>query len=447
MKNLLASLLLILFLIGCQKDDNQPPVNPPGNDTTSFSVPSTGETIMYEINLRAFSPAGDLQGVIARLDEIRALSVNVIWLMPIHPIGQVNTVNSPYCVRNYQEVNPEFGTLSDLKTLVKEAHKRDMAVILDWVANHTAWDNPWIVNKDWYTLDGNGNIVHPPGTNWQDVADLDFGSQAMRLSMIDAMEYWVETAGVDGFRCDAADMVPFDFWKQAIDSVSLINDSLIWLAEGARADHFTAGFQMNYSWDFYDKLKNVFDGVQPAASLVLVNNQEYLNLPEGKQKLRFTTNHDESAWDATPMEMFNGERGAIAASVAAIFLGGVPLIYGSQEVGVEETIPFFSNQPIDWSQNPQMLQEYKDIMKAYAALSHLKNGELSNYSTYDVLCFKRSVLPEEYLVVENLRNSQITFDFPPALENTTWQNSFNGNSFVIPALIDLEAYEYLLLVK
>jgi glycosidase len=445
MKKLLALLLAILFLDSCQKDVNNPPVNPPGSDSTSFSVPSTEDIIMYEVNLRAFSPAGDLPGIIDRLDEIKALSVNVIWLMPIFPIGQLNTVNSPYCVKNYTEVNPELGTLNDLKTLVKEAHKRDIAVILDWVANHTAWDNPWITNKDWYTQDGNGNIVHPPGTNWQDVADLDFDNQEMRLNMIKAMEYWVKTAGIDGFRCDAADMVPFGFWEQAIDSVSNVNDSLIWLAEGARADHFDAGFRMNYSWDFYNKLKNVFAGVQPAASLVLVNNQEYLSIPPGCHKLRFTTNHDESAWDATPMVLFNGERGAMAASVAAVFIGGVPMIYGSQEVGTTENVPFFSNSPIDWTQNPEMLQEYKDIMKAYTALGHLKTGELSNYSTYDVLCFRRSVLPGEYLVIENLRNNSITYIVPAALANTTWIDMMNGTNYTLPVSLELSPYQYLIL--
>ena len=169
---------------------------------------------MYEINERALSQSGDFNGIIERLDEIKALSVNVIWLMPIHPIGEINTVNSPYCVRNYLEVNPEFGSLTDLKKLVKEAHKRDIAVIMDWVANHTAWDNPWISNTSWYTQ-VNGEIIHPAGTNWLDVADLNYSNTEMRQAMISAMKYWIEDIYIDGFRCDAADWIPFDFWKQA----------------------------------------------------------------------------------------------------------------------------------------------------------------------------------------------------------------------------------------
>jgi len=163
--------------------------------------------------------------------------------MPVHPIGIIKTVNSPYCIKNYKEVNPEYGTLDDLRTLIREAHKRNMAVILDWAANHTSWDNPWIEHKSWYTQDGSGNIIHPAGTNWQDVADLNFNNSEMRLEMIRSMKYWVLTANVDGFRCDAADYVPFSFWKQAI---KIPNRKLIMLAEGACADHFTAGFQLNF---------------------------------------------------------------------------------------------------------------------------------------------------------------------------------------------------------
>ena len=444
----LAFILLVVFS-QCKKgnDNDNNPIIPPGDDTSAFSIPSTGDVVMYEVNLRAFSQTADIHGVIGRLDEISALGVNVIWLMPIYPIGEINTVNSPYCVKDYEAVNPEFGTLADLKALVDAAHRKNIAIILDWVANHTAWDNPWIVNQDWYTQDGQGNIISPPGTNWQDVADLDYDNQEMRTAMIGAMEYWVTTAGIDGFRCDAADMIPFDFWQQAITAISQLNDSLIWLAEGARADHYAAGFQMTYSWDFYSRLKSVFQGVQPAASLVLVNNQEYFNMPAGKHKIRFTTNHDESAWDATPMVIFNGEKGALAASVAAIFLGGVPLIYGSQEVGIEENIPFFSNQPINWSLHPEMLQEYKDLFKVYNDIDAFRKGTLATYSTYDVLAFTRSAETGEALVINNLRNNSITFDVPAKLENTEWKNAFDNSQITLPATIALEAYQYIILKK
>ncbi|MBM3436750.1 MAG: alpha-amylase, partial [Bacteroidetes bacterium] len=325
-------------------------------------------------------------------------------------------------------------------------HKRDMAVILDWVANHTAWDNPWIANTSWYTQI-NGEIVHPPGTNWLDVADLNYNNAEMRLEMISAMKYWIEEANVDGFRCDAADMVPFSFWKQAIDSLEAIPDrDLILLAEGARADHFTAGFQMNFSWNFYSQLKNVFNG-QPASSLFATHQAEYNGIPEGKHKLRFTTNHDESAWDATPMVLFNGTDGALAASVIAIYLGGVPLIYGSQEVGRQNTVPFFSNSPIDWTQHPEMLQNYKDILGYFSNSGVLKKGDLTTYSHNDILAFLKVYDGEEVLVIVNVRNTNKTFNVPSDLQNTEWVDVFSNFSFHIGSDLELSNYQFMVLKK
>ncbi len=224
------------------------------------------------------------------------------------------------------------------------------------------------------------------------MADLNYSNQAMRQNMIDAMEYWVTTTDIDGFRCDAADMVPFDFWQQAIAALDSANEKeLILLAEGARSDHFTAGFQMNYSWNFYSKIKEVFRQNAAASSLFAIHNAEYNGIPAGKQKLRFTTNHDESAWDATPMVLFNGEKGALAASVITIYLGGIPLIYGSQEVGVEENIPFFSNAPINWSLHPEMLQAYKDIIKFHNNSDALKKGELVSLILIRMLWFSNGL--------------------------------------------------------
>ena len=223
----------------------------PTPEELPFVTPAIADIVMYEVNVPALTTTHNLQGVTARLDSIEGMGINTIWLMPIFTIGDLNSFGSPYCVKDYTAVNPDLGTLADLQNLVKEAHSRNIAVILDWVANHTAWDNNWINNEGWYSVDGSGNIISPPGTGWNDVADLNFTNTDMRLAMIDAMEYWVAEADIDGFRCDAADYVPFDFWKQALDSLKNNTDkNLILLAEGARADHFTAGFQLNFSWNF-----------------------------------------------------------------------------------------------------------------------------------------------------------------------------------------------------
>jgi hypothetical protein len=448
-------LILLLIVSACSDKEEKPGPSitenefilpDPAQYGTPFSaVPETEDVVMYEVNPRAFSPAS-IQGVINKLDHIKSLGVNVIWLMPIFPIGTVNSVNSPYCVKNYREVNQEFGTLTTLRTLTDQAHQRGMAVILDWAANHTAWDNPWMKYPEWYTR-VNGVVIHPEGTNWQDVADLDFDSQDMRKAMISAMKYWVFDANIDGFRCDAADWVPFVFWKQAIDSMNAIpGRDIIMLAEGARSDHFAAGFQMNYSWDFYGKLKSVFSG-QPASGLSATHTSEYSSIPAGKHKLRFTTNHDESAWDATPMTLFNGKQGALAASVIATFMGGVPMIYGSQEVGRLETLPFFTNSPVNWAQNPDMLTEYQKIMTFYSGSEPAKTGTLVSYPNNDISAFIRRTESEELACLVNVRNSAVTYTLPAAIGTQVWENVLTGSVMGEDDSIVLEAYGYLILTR
>ncbi|TAE19957.1 MAG: alpha-amylase [Bacteroidetes bacterium] len=416
--------------------------------TPMSNVPTTDKMVMYEVNIKALSNTANLQGVINRLDEIKALGVNVIWLMPIHPVGILKTVGSPYCVRDYKGVNPDFGTLANMRTLVGEAHSRGMAVIIDWVANHTAWDNPWIQYKSWYSQDALGNIIIPAGTNWQDVADLDFDNPDMRLAMIKALKYWVLDANVDGFRCDAADFVPFSFWKQAIDSLKKIpNRNLLLLAEGARADHFNAGFQMNYGWDFYGAIKNVFQNNQNATNIFTTHTNEYNAIPAGSQKLRFTTNHDESAWDATPMTIFGGKQGALCASVITSFLGGVPLLYSSQEVGRQATLSFFNNVPIDWTANADMLATYKSLFTLYNASNALRKGTLTTYPDNHVVCFKRVFGTEEMLIIANVRNANSTLTLPTALANTNWTNALTNNAQALGTSIALSPYQYLILQK
>jgi glycosidase len=401
---------------------------------------------MYEVNLRAFSSSGDLQGVINRLDQLKALNVNVIWLMPIYPIGQINSVNSPYCVKNYYEVGSEYGTLADLRTLTTEAHNRNMAVVVDWVANHTSWDNPWVSqHSDWYSQDGSGNIIIPPGTNWADVADLNFDNQSMRLNMIDAMKYWILEANIDGLRCDYADGVPYDFWKQAIDTLNTIpNRNLIFLAEGTRADHYAAGFQMTYAWDFYTAIKNVFAGSTPS-TIYTTNTAEYAGVPAGNRKLRFTTNHDQSAWEATPMTLFNGKAGATCASVITTYYNGVPLIYTGQEVGRVNTVPFFSNSPINWTVNLDMQQNYRDMLSFYSESAVARYGTAVPYSANDVVCFKKVLNADQILVIANVRNATTNYSIPTALLNSTWTNALTGASVTLGSSLSLPAYQYLIL--
>ena len=410
-------------------------------------VPIPADIVMYEINPGAFSTAGNFKGITAGLDSIKSLGINTIWIMPVFPIGILKSIGSPYCVRNYLEVNPDYGTLDDYRNLVSEAHNRNMAVIMDWVGNHTSWDNPWIQNKSWYTQDSKGNIISPAGTNWTDVADLNYNNKDMRLAMINAMKFWALTANIDGFRCDAADYIPFDFWKQAIDTLQNMNGrSFILLAEGVRTDHFTAGFQLNYAWDFLATLKNVFIAGTPASQLFTTNNSEYVPVPAGKRKLRFTTNHDESG-NATPVQLFKGKQGALAASVITICLQGSPLLYCGQEVGVSNSLTYSSQRPVDWTMNPDMRNTYRQILTFYKVSNALRSGVLQTYNDSDIIAFTKTYLNEKVLVIVNCRNKLIFYPLPSSLAWSVWTNALDNSAIGFSIDMPLKPYQFYILKK
>lgn len=434
--------LLILLFQSCSTSDDPSP-----NIPLDFTVPSTQDIIMYEINIGSFSPEGNLNGITERLDNIQVLGVNTIWLMPIHPIGTLNSFGSPYCVKDHFAVNPQLGGLDDLKKLVDEAHERKIAVMLDWVANHTAWDHPWIAeHPNWYTQDGAGNIISPPGTNWSDVADLNFDHSEMRLEMISAMEYWITEAGIDGFRCDAADLVPFDFWQQAINKLERVaGRSIILLAEGTRDDHFDAGFQMNFAWDYYNAVKNVFVSNGNPSMLYDTNVSEYEPVPSGKRKLRFTTNHDLSN-ERTPVGVFGSKQAALAASAATIFMNGTPLIYAGQEVGVNEPSIYTTGQAIAWDSNPDMLSAYTALLQFYNNSDAARNGALNYFSDSDFIVFEKTMGNSKVLVIINSRASDKVLSVPNSLQGS-WEHAWNDQTVTLAGNLQLDAYEYLILEK
>ena len=437
--------VLLSLAFACGDDPITPPPTsgPQQYGTPLTNVPDVDKATIYEVNLRAQSSAGTLQGVISKLDHIKSLGTNIIWLMPIYEQGVVNSVGSPYSVKDYQKVSSEYGSLADLRALTDQAHALGMAVILDWVGNHTSWDHPWITaHPEWYSQNANGQIIIPPGTNWNDVADLNFDQTAMLKAQIDAMKYWILEANVDGFRCDYADGVPFDFWDEAISALkSIPKRDVLMLAEGARSDHYQAGFDLTYSWNYYTALKNVWTG--SATSLLTTTHQvEMASLPNGKSKVRFTTNHDQSAWEASPMTLFNGKNGAIAASVANIFSGGVPLLYTGQEVGKTGTTPFFSNTNINWSANADMLAAYQ---KCYAIYNTYPEARVNNFSIYqlsnDLICWKKTSGNASLLILINVRNTNINVTLPPALTGT-FLNLINNQNEALGTSIVLSPYAY-----
>jgi glycosidase len=266
----------------------------------------------------------------------------------------------------------------------------------------------------------------------------------MRLEMIKALKYWLLVANVDGYRCDAADLVPYSFWKQAIDSMKLIpNRKLILLAEGGKPEHFDAGFQLNFGWDFFNKNKDVFKNNKAATGY----QSEYNQIPTGSHKLRFTSNHDECAWDNTPLVLFGGKNASMAAFVLSAYMGGVPLIYNGQEVACSVKLPFFSRSPIDWTTNPDIFKQYKTLMSLRAAHAALRTGDLVSYADNDVVAFKRKSGTDEVLILVNTRAAAKSFTIPTALQNTAWQDAISGAKAQLDSPLSLNGFEYRILIK
>lgn len=436
--NILFSIGLLSMLCACGAKQQL-------HTASTYTLPAPEDVVMYQVNPRVFAPKASFNAVGEYLDSIQKLGVNVVWFMPVNEVGKEKSVNSPYCVKDYKGVNPEFGTIDEFKQVISRCHEKGMSVIIDWVANHTSWDNAWLVHKDWYTQDAEGTIISPAGTGWNDVADLNFDNQEMRLAMIDAMTFWVDSVGIDGFRCDAADFVPFDFWKQAVDSLrSRSERPLLMLAEGKRKDHYAAGFDMDYAWNFLEGVREVFLKDSCASTLFDIDRAEYDSIPVGKVKLRFTTNHDESA-KMSPISEFKGDRGAMAAFVLSSYLHGGALIYGSQEVGYPDRINFFNYCPMDWTANPALRKEFEQLMRLYNEYPAIRKGSLKAYPDCNALSFEKEAAGERILILVNVRAAAQTVALPEDWKNHPCTNLCTNVQESLAGSIELAPYEYRIL--
>jgi len=449
-------LLLALAFVSCSSSDDNASKTPP-SPYTQFGapfdkMPKKEDVIIYQVNIRAFSQAGNLKGVQDRLTQIQELGVNVIYIMPIFPVGKeraTGELGSPYAVKDYKAVNPDFGTLQDLQTLVEEAHKKNMAVILDWVANHSAWDNAWITqHKNWYQQDANGNIIIPPGTNYNDVAQLNFNNNEMKDAMIDAMSYWVYNANIDGFRCDYADFVPNNFWSDAISKLRKIKktQNILMMAEGSKYNHFASGFDFTFGFNFFYTIEQLFKENKPATTIQDSNTTEYANVYDPTNKIvRYTSNHDVNLSDGTPLELFGGKKGSVAMFVVAAYLKSIPMIYNGQEIGYDKRLNYFAKTPIDWSTaDASMLAEYKKIIAFRNTSNAIKTGEFTGYSSNSVSAFTMIKDAEKVFVLSNLTGSTVKHLIPATLKGN-WKDAFTGTAVTVGSDITLQPFQYLVL--
>lgn len=366
--------------------------------------------IIYEVNPRTFSAAGNFAGITAKLDELKQLGVTILWLMPIQPSGVLNkkgTYGSPYAVRDYGAINPDYGTAADLKALVQAAHERGLKVIIDIVTNHTAWDSVLMKHPEYYKRDANGHVLSPI-PDWADVAGLDYTNAKLREYMTGMLERWLREFDLDGFRCDVAGMVPTDFWEQARPRLESVKKDIFLLAEWDSPDLLVKAFDLDYAWPFHKTLTEVLQTGKPASAIREVWEMEKAKFPHGALHMVFSDNHDEKRAIAR-----FGEGGALAASALVFSLEGVPMLYNGMEVGdtTESGAPaLFEKLPVFWAigeRRPEFHKTYETLIRLRKQHPALRKGELkwlANDDEASVVSFSRSDATEEIVALVNLSN-------------------------------------------
>jgi len=375
------------------------------------------DAVIYEVNVRQYSPEGTLKAFEAHLPRLKDMGVDILWLMPIHPIGEKNRkggLGSYYSVKDYTAVNPELGDMQDFKSLVNKAHELGMYVILDWVANHTAWDHAWVEeHPEWYTRDRDGNMVSP--YDWTDVADLDFKNRDLWDSMLGEMIFWVKEADIDGFRCDVAGEVPVGFWNMSREELDKIKPVFM-LAEAEQPNHHVNAFDMSYAWEFHHLMNSIAKGDKNAKDIDKYFKKHDTLYPMDAYRMNFITNHDENSWNGTEYERM-GEAVEVFA-VLSYTLPGMPMIYSGQEAGLNKRLRFFEKDTIDWAEIPHadFYKELGRLRKLHPALwSGEAGGRMKKIKTSDneaIYAFMRKGENDIVVVLANLspyhREFQIT---------------------------------------
>ncbi|HZW37810.1 MAG TPA: alpha-amylase family glycosyl hydrolase [Ignavibacteriaceae bacterium] len=368
---------------------------------------------IYEVNIRQYTPEGTFNAFKKHLPELKQMGVGILWLMPINPIGEKNrkgSLGSYYSVKDYLKVNPEFGTFDDFKSLVNEVHENGMYIIIDWVANHTSWDNP-LVNEhpDWFTKDSVGNFVLPI-PEWTDVIDLNYDNKDLWEWMTDALSYWVKECNIDGYRCDVAGMMPTEFWLQARPKLNKIKPVFM-LAEWETVEMHKA-FDMTYSWDLYRITNDIAKEKADAEKITKYFDSVETKYPKSAFRMRFTSNHDENTWNGTEFDRLGD-----AAETFVVFdaiIPGMLLIYNGQEAGNQKRLEFFEKDPIKWGKDHKFRSLYTNLIKLKKDNKALWNGEkggaisfLKNDKDKEVLSFLREKNGNKVVGIFNLTEDDV----------------------------------------
>ena len=489
---ILLSLLVVVLLVGavvvwqsCNPTSEQEATETEAMETfTKPRVPDWHKNAtIYEVNLRHYTQEGTFASFENEVPRLKEMGVDILWFMPIHEVSmekRKGELGSPYAVTDYKGVNPDYGTMDDFKSMLKVIHDNGMRCIIDWVPNHTGWDSQWITDHpDWYTQDEEGNIIDPIDYNtgeswgWTDVADLNYDNQEMRQAMIDAMRFWVNEIGIDGFRVDVAHGVPVDFWEQCSDS--LYADGPVFMLAEAEVPAIVnnGAFVVDYGWEMHHLLNEIATSQgankKKGAKLVQGNLKEGAEAEEEKKtaldidkmlekkagqyqkgyQMQFTSNHDENSWAGTEFERMGDGHKAFAVLTATF--DGMPLIYTGQESAMDKQLEFFKKDNIDWGD-----YAYADFYKTLFSLKHrnqaLWNGEhggalvkIPSGNDENIYAFGREKNGDKVVVIINLSSSEQLAELEIGDWAGSYKNIFSGEERVVETNEDIQlgAWEYL----
>jgi len=417
-------LFIYLFLLVSIHTMAQPPREL--KEISAMRVPRlmAPPTNIYEVNIRQFTKEGTINAFAKHLPRLRKMGVELLWLMPVQPIGverRKGSMGSYYSIQDYMAINPEFGTMEDFISMVQQAHQLGFRVILDWVANHTSFDHAWIkTHPEWFTRDSVGGIASP--FDWTDVADLNYENKEMRTAMSEAMKFWLRATDIDGFRCDVAELVPLDFWELCRKDLQTVKPVFM-LAEGEKPE-LIPSFDMTYSWTLHHLLNEVAKGKKTVKDIENYLVEDPKKFPASSIRMNFTSNHDENSWNGTEFERM-GEL-AQACAVLTIGLPGMPLIYSGQEAPLKKRLLFFEKDPIDWN-GYQYEKFYTDLLQLKynnAALKNVRNDavahKINGKGNPNIMAFWRDGANKKVLFFVNLSNKEQKASYDDAAISGTY---------------------------
>lgn len=411
---------------------------------------------IYEVNIRQYTHEGTFEAFIKHLPRLKELGIDILWLMPIHPIGEKNrkgTLGSYYSVKDYFEVNPEFGTLDDLKNLVNEIHEKGMYVIIDWVANHSAWDNILVeTHPEWYSKTKEGNFQPTPWYDWDDIVDFDYSQPGLRKYMTEALIYWVKETNIDGYRCDVAGFIPNEFWENVRNELEKIKPVFM-LAEWESRDLHKKAFDMTYSWSLWNNMHEVALGRKNLGAIIEYFAHDVNTFPRNAYRMTFTDNHDKNSWIGNQFQYF-GE-GLEAAIVLSSVVNGMPLVYSGQEAGLAQSLKFFDKDEIIWKDH-SLAKLFKTLFELKHKNQALWNGKyggemirINNNKPGNVISFYRESNGDKVLPVINFSNIKVKVILDTKDQAGIYNELFTNKIYKLRGndSFEIEPWKYLVLTN